>query len=102
MVIIRFRQDREKWEVDHANPPGVGPARSRPLFATEEEAHAHAAKVVKRLEAGAPVVHDPTMTLAAAFERYFRVKSRKRSLDEDRRIAEHLKAAFGKDTRGGT
>jgi hypothetical protein len=56
-------------------------------------------KVVKRLEAGAPVEHDRTMTVAAAFERYFRVKSRKRSLAEDRRLAEHLKAAFGKDTR---
>src|SRR6266436_7578359 len=42
---------------------------------------------------------DPSMTFDRAFERYFRLKARKRSLGEDRRIAEHLKAAFGKDTR---
>ena len=42
---------------------------------------------------------DPTMTLGRAFERYFRLKARKRSLADDRRIAEHLKDAFGKDTR---
>jgi len=42
---------------------------------------------------------DPSMTFDRAFERYFRLKARKRSLGEDRRIAEHLKAAFGRDTR---
>jgi integrase len=98
LVIIRFRQDRGKWEVDHANPPGVGPARSRPTFATEEEATKHAAKIVERLQAGAPIADDPTMTLERAFERYFRVKARKRSLAEDRRIAEHLKRHFGAAT----
>src|SRR5712691_755119 len=100
LVVVRFRQDRNKWEVDHPNPPGGGPARSRPLFATETEATEYAAKIAKRLEAGAPVGDgDPTMTLERAFERYFRLKARKRSLDEDRRIAEHLKAAFGQHTR---
>jgi integrase len=39
------------------------------------------------------------MTLAAAFERYFEAKVRKRSLGEDRRIAEHLLAEFGGSTR---
>jgi len=99
LAVIRFRQSRSKWEVDHPNPRGAGPARSRPLFATEAEATEHAAKVVKILEAGMPVADDPTMTLERAFERYFRAKARKRSLPEDRRLAEHLKAAFGKDTR---
>src|SRR5437773_2422460 len=99
LVVVRFRQDRNKWEVDHANPPGVWPARSRKLFETEAEATEYAAKVAKRLEAGAPPKGDPTMTLGAAFERYFLAKARKRSLAEDRRIAEHLKASFGKDTR---
>jgi integrase len=98
LIVIRFRQDRQKWEVDHANPPGVGPARSRPVFATEAEAQEHAAKVIKRLEVGAPA-DDPTMTLERAFERYFRAKARKRTLAEDRRNAEHLKTAFGKDIR---
>ena len=39
-----------------------------------------------------------TMTLAEAFERYFKAKARKRSLDEDERIAKHLKAEFGYTT----
>jgi len=39
-----------------------------------------------------------TMTLAEAFERYFKAKARKRSLDEDERIAKHLKAVFGEQT----
>ena len=99
LVVVRFRQDRQKWEVDHPNPPGLGPARSRPLFATEAEATEHAAKIVKRLEAGAPGGDDPNMTLERGFERYFRLKTRKRSLAEDRRLAEHLKKEFGKETR---
>jgi integrase len=40
----------------------------------------------------------PSITLGQAFEKYFETKARKKSLDEDRRQAEHLKAAFGKDT----
>ncbi len=100
LVVVRFRQDRGRWEVDHANPPGVSPARSRPTFGSEAEATEYAAKVAKRLTAGAPVSEgDPNMTLAAAFDQYFGVKARKRSLAEDRRIAEHLKAAFGQHTR---
>jgi len=99
LVVVRFRQDRWKWEVDHANPSGVDPARSRPLFATEAEATDYAAKMVKRLEAGAPVSDDPDITLERAFERYFRLKARKRSLAEDRRLAEHLKKEFGRNTR---
>jgi len=39
-----------------------------------------------------------TTTLAEAFERYFQVKARKRSLDEDQKIAKHLKAEFGEKT----
>src|SRR5262245_6633235 len=99
LVVVRYRQSRRKWEVDLANTPGAGHARSRPLFATEAEAIEFAAKVAKRLEAGAPVAHDPGMTLSAAFERYFALKARKRSLREDRRQAEHLMEAFGKITR---
>jgi integrase len=41
----------------------------------------------------------PTITLAEAFERYFKAKARKRSLKEDERIAKHLKAEFGAQTR---
>ncbi len=38
------------------------------------------------------------ITLAEAFEWYFKAKARKRSLDEDQRIARHLKAEFGEQT----
>src|SRR5262245_96736 len=48
--------------------------------------------------AAAPRASAATITLAEAFERYFDAKARKRSLDEDRRIARHLKAAFGEQT----
>ena len=44
-------------------------------------------------------VKDQSFTFGQAFERYFAAKARKKSLDEDKRIAEHLKAAFGEKTR---
>jgi integrase len=47
----------------------------------------------------ASLAGDPNMTLGQAFERYFQAKARKRSLLEDRRIAEHLKAEFGEHTK---
>lgn len=40
----------------------------------------------------------PEMTLAQAFEWYFRAKARKRSLDDDERLSKHLLEAFGKET----
>jgi hypothetical protein len=58
LVVIRFRRDRQKWEVDHPNPPGAGPRRSRPMFATEEEAHTYAAKVVVQLNQAATLAPD--------------------------------------------
>jgi integrase len=95
LVVVRFRKDRTKWEVDYFNPPGSVPPRVRRLFATEEEALRHAAQVAPRLDAGTPPAHNTTMTLAAAFERYFKAKARKRSLEADRRISEHLLEEFG-------
>jgi hypothetical protein len=38
LVKVRHRADRGKWEVDFFNPPGIIPARERPLFDSEEEA----------------------------------------------------------------
>jgi hypothetical protein len=48
--------------------------------------------------APAPEPGVATVTLAEAFERYFKAKARKRSLAEDQRIAKHLKAEFGEQT----
>jgi hypothetical protein len=98
-VVVRFRKDRTKWEVDYNNPPASVPPRVRRLFATEEEALRHAAQAVARLEAGIPPAPETAITLAAAFERYFKAKARKRSLAADRRISEHLLAELGATTR---
>jgi integrase len=86
LVVVRFRKDRTKWEVDYFNPPASVPPRVRPLF--EEEAPRYAAQAVARLEAGMPPARETAITLAAAFERYFKAKARKRSLAADRRISE--------------
>jgi integrase len=69
-------------------------------FASREEAQDELDKFrSEKLNPPAPETPAPEeMTLGQAFERYFAAKARKRSLDEDRRTAEHLKAAFGKDT----
>lgn len=99
LVVVRFRKDRTKWEVDYFNPPGSVPPRVRRLFATEEEALRHAAQVAPRLDAGTPPPDHRAMTLGAAFERYFKAKARKRSIEADRRISEHLLEEFGATTR---
>jgi len=99
LVVVRFRQQRTKWEVDYFNPPGSVPSRVRRLFATEEEALKHAAAVAPRLDIAAPPVQGQAMTLSTAFERYFQAKVRKRSLGADRRISEHLLDELGRTTR---
>ena len=99
LVVVRYRKDRGKWEVDHTNPLGSVVARTRRLFATEEEALRYAAQVAPRLDAAAPPAQDSAITLAAAFERYFLAKAGKRSLQADRRISEHLLQVFGTTTR---
>jgi len=99
LIVVRPRKDRGKWEVDHGNPPGSTYARTRRLFDTEEEALAYATLMAPRLGDAAPPVTDQTMTLGAAFERYFLARARKRSLDADRKLARHLLAEFGESTR---
>jgi integrase len=99
LVVVRFRRDRERWEVDHVNPRGSPFRRTRRLFGSEEEALKYAAEIAPRLDAVAPPVKDQTMTLGAAFELYFEAKARKKSVQEDRRVAAHLLAAFGGGTR---
>lgn len=94
-----FGKDRRKWEVDHSNPAGSAVARTRRLFATEEEAHRHAAQVAPRLDAVIPIPQDRDLSFSEAFERYFKAKARKRSLGGDRRLAEHLLQVFGAATR---
>jgi integrase len=98
LIAVRFRKDRQKWEVDRWNPPGSDPLRSRTLFDTEEAALAYAAELAPRLGVGAAPVRGQHMTLEQTFARFFEAKARKRTLAEDRRMAEHLMAHFGRVT----
>ena len=55
LVVVRFRQDRQKWECDYRVPTAMGSKRLRPLFDDEVTAVEHANKMTKELNAGAPV-----------------------------------------------
>ena len=72
-----------------------GKQRRRQGYATKAEAET--GLDAYKAELAAPPAK-PSITLGQAFEKYFETKARKKSLAEDRRQAEHLKAAFGKDT----
>ena len=98
LIVVRFRKNRQKWEVDRWNPPGSDPVRSRTLFDTEEAALTYAAELAPRLGAAAVPVRDQNIKLEQAFARFFEAKTRKRSLAEDRRMAEHLMEHFGRVT----
>ena len=98
LVTVRYRKNRGTWEVHAALPPGSDTAYTRKTYATEEEATAAANELMQRIVVAEPI-KDQDMTLGQAFDKYFQAKSRKKSLAEDRRIAEHLKKAFGESTR---
>jgi integrase len=66
LIVVRFRESREMWEVDYRDRHGK---RHRPLFATETEALDEAAKFRKDLEK-APLVDDPDLTLEQYAERW--------------------------------
>src|SRR5258705_4692144 len=72
-----------------------GKRARRQGYGSRAEAQAALEAMKRPAPASAPV---STITLAEAFERYFDAKARKRSLDEDRRIAKHLKVEFGEKT----
>lgn len=58
-VHVRYRKQRGCWEVDARAIGG-----SRPIFPTEEEAHAHATELLKQVGAtSVPLDVDPTITL---------------------------------------
>src|SRR5262245_38615253 len=63
---------------------------------TQDDAEAELAKALLKMELEKPKCAG--VTLEQAVERYLAVKSRKRSVSEDRRILGHLKDYFGKDT----
>lgn len=72
-----------------------GKRARRQGYGSRAEAQAALDAMKRPAPASAPV---SPITLAEAFERYFDAKARKRSLDEERRIAKHLKAEFGEQT----
>src|SRR3989442_8663875 len=84
------RQKSWRWSVNVD-----GKQRRRQGYAAKAEAETG----LDQFKAGllAPKAR-PSITLVQAFEKYFETKARKKSLAEDRRQAEHLKAAFGADT----
>jgi len=66
-IVVRFREDREKWEVDYKD---VRSKRRRPLFDTEQEAYKHANQVGEELRAGLRDVDDPDLTVGAYIDRW--------------------------------
>jgi len=107
LVKVGFREQRGTWRVawwESPQHPGrpvhdrMGARVRKKSFGTEEAAKAYEVELLDKQDA-APEGGDPNMTLGVAFELYFGEKARKRSLGEDRRMAEHLMAAFGKSTR---
>jgi len=56
LVVVRYRTDRHKWEVDYRVPTPAGTKRCRPLFDDEESATQHAAQITKKLNDGLPVM----------------------------------------------
>src|SRR4029434_4170557 len=63
---------------------------------TRDDAETALAKVL--LDVKRPKTEPAGITLKDAAERYLLAKARKKSLAEDRRQLEHLKATFGEDT----
>src|SRR5260370_2929149 len=61
LVVVRYRQGRQKWEVDYLDPRDG--KRYRPLFDIESEAHERANKIAQELTDGVPVVADRDITL---------------------------------------
>ena len=60
LIVVRFRENRAMWEVDHRDRLGK---RHRPMYATEAEALKKAAELRKGLEKTVAHVDDPDITL---------------------------------------
>jgi integrase len=60
LIVVRFRENRAMWEVDHRDHLGK---RHRPMYATEAEALKKAAELRKGLEKTVAHVDDPDITL---------------------------------------
>jgi integrase len=56
LVVVRYRQDRQKWECDYSFPTPTGTKRLRPLFDDESGAVAHASEITKKLNDGLPII----------------------------------------------
>src|SRR5881628_2618870 len=63
---------------------------------TQDDAEAELAKVLLQIEPEKP--KGPGITLAQAAERYLAAKARKRTIEDDRRQLDLLKAEFGAET----
>jgi len=56
LVVVRYRQDRQKWECDYSFPTPTGTKRLRPLFDDESAAVGHASEITRKLNDGLPVI----------------------------------------------
>ncbi len=71
MVVVRFRDLRNLWEVDYRDTDGK---RRRPLFGSEEEAYEHATEVSRRLELNEPVPEQRDIVLRDFVEQWQRLE----------------------------
>ncbi len=67
LVVVRFRADRGRWELDYRDQRGT---RHRPLFESEAAALEEAAKKRKDLEQGIQLLDDPDLTVRGYAERW--------------------------------
>ncbi len=67
LVFVRFREDRNRWEADYRDQTGK---RHRPLFETEEQAHAHALEISQTIGRGVLPVADSEISLSEYVERW--------------------------------
>jgi len=86
---IRFRQDRDLWEVDYRDAEGK---RRRPLFPTEEAGHEHATGVLRSQGMLPPPAEDRDITLRAYATRWLAIIENEKDANTVRNYKERLEA----------
>jgi integrase len=86
-VQVRFRADRELWEVDYRDSEG---RRRRPLFRTEDAAHEHATDVLRSQGLLAVPAEDREISIRAYAARWFSVIQHEKDANTVRGYRERL------------
>lgn len=94
-------QKRTSFEFTIVVERDGGKKRIRRTFPTRAEANEALTATKEEIKNPTPAPAAPvaSITLSEAFTRYFKTKTRKKSLAEDQRIAKHLLAEFGPETQ---